>query len=417
MSKTELKLRTVPVQLKDGTKYDIKVGRGALITLGKEVRKLKPCQKVMIISDEVVAAVYGKLVRARFEEQGYQVHDVVIPTGEENKTLEICQELWQELAQRGFCRNDLVVAVGGGVVGDMSGFVASAFMRGIDFVQVPTTLLAMVDASIGGKTGVDLPCGKNLVGAFHQPIYTCSDVRALKTLGKEDWANGFAEIIKSAMVAPQRSFYEWLRDNVEALAGEHDEELLTEVVERTAAFKASVVAKDTTESKGVRECLNYGHTLAHAIENAAGYGTIGHGRAVAEGMRFAARLGMQLCETPVDFVKRQDALLDAYGLEELAWTSDAERLLKLMKGDKKTKDGVIRFVLPLDFTKWEIVEVPDDVLKLHLQAWCINKERLIDARAKKVRAERTAKERQQLEQMREEKRKSNPGPAWKRWHS
>ena len=330
----------------------------------------------MVISDENVGPTYAKLVKRRLEEAGYEVYDLLIPPGEESKDIELATEIWTMLAQYGFCRNDLVVACGGGVVGDLAGFCAATFMRGIDFAQVPTTLLAMVDASIGGKTAVDLPCGKNLVGAFHQPIYICSDIRTLKTLEEEDWANGFAEIVKSAVVAPRRSFYEWLRNNAEGLM-QHDDMLLEEVVAMTAEFKASVVSKDERES-GLRECLNYGHTLAHAIETAAGYGTIGHGRAVAEGMRFAARLATEVTGASVDFIKKQDALLDKLGLQQLPWTADPERLFKIMKGDKKNRGGDVRFVLANDFTEWEVTPVPEEILMKHLKAWCAGKQKLID---------------------------------------
>lgn len=370
-------IRTIPVRFADGSGYEISVGKDALKDLGAVVRAKKNCNKIVVISDENIGSTYAKLAKKRLEEAGFEVYDLLIPPGEESKEIGLATEIWEMLAQYGFCRNDLVVAVGGGVVGDLAGFCASTFMRGIDFVQVPTTLLAMVDASIGGKTGIDLPCGKNLVGSFHQPIAIVSDVRCLKTLPGEDWANGFAEVIKSSVVAPRRSFYEWLRNNSAGLA-EHDDMLLEEMVAMTADFKASVVSKDAKEA-GLRECLNYGHTLAHAIENAAGYGTIGHGRAVAEGMRFAARLATEVADASVDFVKKQDELLDTMGLQQLPWTADPERLLKLMKGDKKNRGGNIRFVLASDFTQWEVVPVPDDVLMRHLEAWCTGKQKLIDA--------------------------------------
>lgn len=263
------------------------------------------------------------------------------------------------------------------------GFVASTYMRGIDFIQVPTTLLAMVDSSIGGKTGVNLQSGKNLVGTFHQPIFVCSDIRCLKTLLEEDWANGFAEIAKSSFVAPRRSFYEWLRDNAAGLMA-HDVELLEEAVYMTAEFKASVVSKDSTESAGVRECLNYGHTLAHAIENAAGYGAIAHGRAVAEGMRFAARLSVEMLGCDMSVVKATDSLLDSLGLPALPWVAPPERLFKLMKGDKKARGGQIRFVLLEDIAKWKLVTVPDDVIMEHLRAWCAAKERFIEQNGGKM---------------------------------
>lgn len=269
------------------------------------------------------------------------------------------------------------------MVGDLAGFVASTYMRGIDFIQVPTTLLAMVDSSIGGKTGVNLQAGKNLVGTFHQPIFVCSDIRCLKTLLDEDWANGFAEIAKSSFIAPRRSFYEWLRDNVEGLAA-HDAELLEEAVYMTAELKASVVSKDSTESAGVRECLNYGHTLAHAIENAAGYGTIAHGRAVAEGMRFAARLSVEVLGCDTGVVRATDALLDNLGLPALPWTAPPERLFNLMKGDKKCRGGQIRFVLLEDIAKWKLVSVPDGIIMEHLRAWCAAKERLIEQNGGKM---------------------------------
>lgn len=369
--------RIIPVRFADGSGYEIRVGRGSMGVLGAVMRELKDFNKAVVISDENVGPTYAKLVKRRLEEAGYEVFDLLIPPGETSKDIAMATEIWEMLAQYGFCRNDLVVACGGGVVGDLAGFCAATYMRGIDFVQVPTTLLAMVDASIGGKTAVDLPCGKNLVGAFHQPIYICSDIRTLKTLEEEDWANGFAEIAKSSVVAPRRSFYEWLRSNAAGLR-EHDDALLEEVVFMTASFKASVVSKDAKEA-GLRECLNYGHTLAHAIETAAGYGTIGHGRAVAEGMRFAARLATEVQGASVDFVKRQDALLDSLGLEQLAWTADPERLFKIMKGDKKNRGGDVRFVLAEDFSQWEVVPVPEEILMRHLRAWCAGKQRLIDA--------------------------------------
>ncbi len=369
-----------PIQVKasTGESYEIHVGKGVMSSLGDELAKIKKCQKAAVISDENVGPAYGKLVAKRLEEAGYEVYDLLIPPGEESKSLDMAHELWMALAQYGFSRKDLVVAVGGGVVGDLAGFVASTFMRGIDFAQVPTSLLSMVDASIGGKTAVDLECGKNLVGTFHQPVLVSSDTRCLKTLHEEDWANGFAEIAKSAMIAPRRSFYEWLRDNAQGMT-EHDADLLERAVYMTAELKAGVVSSDATEA-GLRECLNYGHTLAHAIETAAGYGTIGHGRAVAEGMRFAARLSVEMLDLDPDVVKKQDALLDSLGLEQIPWTSTPERLFKLMKGDKKVRNGDIRFVLLDDIASWKTIIVDDATVIAHLEAWCSMKAKLIEKR-------------------------------------
>lgn len=374
--------RIINVNLPSGEHYDIRVGSGAFAALASTARELKSCRKAVVISDENVGPAYGKLVKKRLEEAGFEVSDLLVPPGEPSKSLELAGELWTALAQDGFSRNDLVVACGGGVVGDLAGFVASTFMRGLDVIQVPTTLLAMVDSSIGGKTAVNLACGKNLVGTFHQPIFVCADTRCLKTLLEEDWANGFAEIVKSSFIAPRRSFYEWMRNNAKGLL-EHDIELLTDAVYMTAEFKANVVAGDAHEA-GQRECLNYGHTLAHAIETAAGYGTVSHGRAVAEGMRFAARLSVEVLGCDVSVVRATDTLLDELGLPEIPWVAPPERLFKLMKGDKKARDGQIRFVLLRDIASWEVRAVSEETIIEHLQAWCAAKQKLIEKNGGKV---------------------------------
>ena len=370
--------REIEVMAADGSSYTVCVGKGALDGFGERVRALKPDARAVVISDETVGPVYGKIVKKRLKTAGFEVHDLLVPAGEKSKTLEYADELWQALAAYGMGREDLVVAVGGGVVGDLAGFVAACYMRGIDFVQVPTTLLAMVDASVGGKTAVDLERGKNLVGAFHRPVYVCADMRVLKSLDEEGWANGFAEIAKAGVVAGRRSFYEQLRDNAAGLRA-HDSVLVEQAVADSVEFKARVVGKDERE-QGLRECLNYGHTLGHAIEACAGYGMIGHGRAVAEGMRFSARLAVEVLGADVAFVRRLDTLLDSLGLEELAWTSVPDRLMHAMKSDKKARGGQLRFVLARDFSDWEVRAVDDAVLMQHLEAWCAAKRRLIERR-------------------------------------
>ena len=373
-------LRNIEVrfsQNKRQASYNISVGRNALEHFGDTVLQLKPNVRIALISDETIGPTYGSIVKKRLTTAGFEAADFLIPAGEKSKNIDYAMQLWQALTQFGMTRSDVVVALGGGVVGDLAGFVAATYMRGIDFIQVPTTLLAMVDASVGGKTAIDIEQGKNLVGAFHQPIYVCADTRVLKSLSDEDWANGFAEIAKSSVICKQRSFYEWLRSNADGLY-EHENDLLEEAIVRSVEFKASVVSKDEKE-QGLRECLNYGHTLGHAIETCAGFGTIGHGRAVAEGMRFAARLAVEVLGAEIEFVQKQDSLLDSLGLQELAWTSTPERLLHVMKSDKKVRNNKVRFVLAKDFSSWETVEVPDETLMQHLEAWCIAKRRLCES--------------------------------------
>ena len=370
--------RIIDVRIPGERPYQVRIGRGALSTLAGTVRDLKECRRVVVISDENVGPKLGKTVREYLSGAGFETYDLLIPPGEESKSLEMAGELWSAIADYGFNRDDLIVAVGGGVVGDLAGFVAATYMRGIDVVQVPTSLLAMVDASVGGKTAIDLPQGKNLVGAFHQPLHVCIDINVLSALPDAEWANGFAEIAKSSVVAPRRSFYEWLRNNAAGLVS-RDPMLLEEAVYTTVDFKASVVMKDATESNGQRASLNYGHTLGHAIEASSGLGTIGHGRAVAEGMRFATRLAVEVADADIAFVQRVDALLDSLGLPQLPFQLSPEDLLAHMKTDKKARGGVVNFVIAEDFTSWELMAVPDDVLRSHLTAWCQNKARLAAA--------------------------------------
>ncbi len=254
---------------------------------------------------------------------GFRVSDVVVPAGEDSKSLAVAGESLVGNGRRlGLTRDCAVVALGGGVVGDLAGFVASTYMRGIPFVQVPTSLLAMVDSSVGGKTGVNLPEGKNLVGTFKQPVYVCASTAVLATLDAREWACGCAEIAKASVIDSDEFFF-WMMDHAAALDA-RDPVVVAEAIARSVVFKANVVAEDKTESRGVRECLNYGHTLGHAVESLAGYGTFSHGAAVAEGMRFAARLGMDVVGTSAELVEAQDELLDALGLPALAWSAPAD---------------------------------------------------------------------------------------------
>jgi 3-dehydroquinate synthase len=271
------------------------------------------------------------------------------------------------MLENGFDRTDCVVAVGGGVVGDLAGFVASTYMRGIRVVQVPTTLLSMVDSSVGGKTAINLALGKNLVGTFWQPRYVCADIDTLATLDQREWACGCGEIAKSALIDSDEFFF-WLVENASALAA-RDPQVTIEAVKRSVAFKARIVVQDKSESKGVRECLNYGHTLAHAIEKAAGYGTYSHGAAVAQGMRFAARLGAALKGTPVELVAAQDELLDTLGLPDLGFKAYPQQLPDLMMGDKKVRGGALRFVLPKDVGDWSVTPIDPELVLEHLTAW------------------------------------------------
>ena len=348
--------------------YDVRIGGGVLANLGAHLRKLPvfaESDRALVVTDENVAPLYRADAKEALAQAGFRVSDIAVPAGEGSKSVEVAGEIWEAMASLALGRDCVVVALGGGVVGDLAGFVAATYMRGVPVVQVPTTLLSMVDSSVGGKTGVNLAAGKNLVGAFKQPAYVCADTATLATLDEREWACGCAEIAKSAVIDSDDFFF-WLVDAAGALAA-RDEVVVEEAIARSVVFKADVVAADKSESKGVRECLNYGHTLGHAVESLAGYGAFSHGAAVAEGMR------VSLVDAPLDLVETQDSLLDQLGLPALDWSAEPEAMLEAMKRDKKARRGQVRFVLPRDVGSWQLADVDDATILDHLNAWARSK--------------------------------------------
>lgn len=357
----------VVVEIPGQEPYAIRVGEGALSTLAQEVATLTSSDRAFLITDSNVADLYLESVRNLLRESGIAVSSVCLDPGEEAKSIECAGEIWDAMAECKLDRHSVVIALGGGVIGDLAGFCASTFMRGIRVIQVPTTLLAMVDSSVGGKTAINLDAGKNLVGTFHQPSYVCADTSLLASLPEREWICGCGEIAKTSVIADDEFFF-WLSDNASALAA-RDAAITEEAVCRSVLFKAQVVARDARETQGVRECLNYGHTLAHAIEKNAGYGIYSHGHAVSQGMRFAARLSAAVAGLPLDFVAAQDALLDELGFEQIACPGEPEAMLAAMKSDKKNRGGQIRFVLLRDVGDWFVQALPDDLILEHLLAW------------------------------------------------
>lgn len=353
-----------------GAAYEVVIGRGCIREVGARLAEAhRPC-KVALISDETVAERYGTAVDSALARSGFSVTSMSVPAGEQSKSWEMAGQILEALASSRFGRDDLVVALGGGVVGDLAGFVAGVYMRGITFAQLPTTLLAMVDSSVGGKTAVDLPAGKNLVGAFKQPVVVIADTALLDTLPEREWASGLAEVAKSAVLDGEE-FAGWLEQNAAGVS-RREPDLVEEVVARCVAFKASVVARDETE-EGPRECLNYGHTLGHAIEKVAGYGVYTHGAAVAEGMRFAARVSADMAGASAEFVRRQDRLLDALGLPPMRDSWDVAALQAAMYSDKKAREGVVRMVLVERPGAWSCRPVGETVVNAHLKAWAASR--------------------------------------------
>jgi 3-dehydroquinate synthase len=336
--------------------YDIHVGHGLLATIGGFVRNAGGTRAV-VIADDAIAATLGAAVEASLGAAGVDAATVVVPSGEGSKSIAEAARLWDALAALAVDRRTHVVAVGGGVTGDLAGFVAATFGRGLPLWQVPTTVVAQVDSAIGGKTGINLDGGKNLVGAFWQPRGVVADVDTLATLPDREFVSGFAEVVKYGMILDE-SFFDWLEGNVGPLLS-RQQAALAHAIERSAALKAAVVERDERETSGLRAVLNYGHTFAHAYETAAGYGTLLHGEAVAIGMARAARLALLLGRIPADVVSRQDSLLLALRLPiagtAVCGASD-DQLLAIMGRDKKTVDGRLRFVLPSRIGQVELVD-------------------------------------------------------------
>ncbi len=353
--------------------YKVTIGRGLLAEAGRQLRKVNKSRRIALITDGTVAELYGMELSTVLARSEYEVIELVIPTGEDAKTWAVAGSLVEEFAAAGLGRKDIVLALGGGAVGDVAGFAASVYLRGVKFAQMPTTLLAMVDSSVGGKTGVNLAAGKNLAGSFKQPEAVLVDVDLLKSLPDSQWQSGFAEVVKTAMIDSEQSWW-WIKNNTDWLAKHHPATVI-KAINRSLEFKARVVVRDERET-GPRECLNYGHTLGHAIEKLAGYGTFTHGQAVAEGMRFAARLAVEVSGAPVELVLEQDAVFDELGLPALHWSAYPDEIVAAMRSDKKSRSGKIRFVLPSAPGVWECVAVEEGILMEHLEAWHLSKNAL-----------------------------------------
>ena len=301
-------------------------------------------RQVMVVTNETVAPLYLRTVEDAL--QAYRLAHVVLPDGEQYKTLEVLDRIFTALLQQRFDRRCTLVALGGGVIGDMAGFAAASYQRGVNFIQVPTTLLSQVDSSVGGKTGVNHPLGKNMIGAFHQPQCVIADTATLDTLPDRELSAGVAEVIKYGLIN-DAEFFSWLEDNVARLIA-RDPEALAFAIERSCADKAAVVAADEREA-GQRALLNLGHTFGHAIETAMGYGNWLHGEAVGAGMCMAAALSQRLGWLDADQVRRVERLVAAAGLPVRAPAEvSPERFLELMAVDKKVMDGQLRLVLLRD---------------------------------------------------------------------
>lgn len=350
--------------------YTIAIGAG-LIGQANTFDALPPATSALVVSNTSVAPLYAAALKAGLSSKYPKVHWLVLPDGEEHKTAATLHLIFDALLQNGCDRKTVLFALGGGVVGDMTGFAAACYMRGVPFVQVPTTLLAQVDSSVGGKTGINHPLGKNMIGAFHQPVAVICDLATLDTLPARELSAGLAEVIKYGPIYDM-DFMAWLDRHIEALRA-CDRGALGHAVRRSCEIKAEVVAQDERES-GLRAILNFGHTFGHAVEAGMGYGVWLHGEAVGVGMLMAAELSCLMGLVERSFCIRLRALLQRAGLPLVAPVLDAHdnagRYLQLMRVDKKAEAGEIKFVLVDGSGRALVRGAPDALVRQAIDACC-----------------------------------------------
>lgn len=322
------------------TPYDVLVGDGVAARAGEIAREFRLGRKAALLTDSNVAPLHAAPIRAALEESGIAVTEVVVPAGEASKSMTVAENCCRAMIRGGLDRKSFLVALGGGVVGDLAGFVAAIYYRGIAFLQIPTTIVAQVDSSVGGKTGVNAPEGKNLIGAFHQPAVVLADTHLLETLPPREFNEGMAEVIKHAAIRDASMLESVLALDPASRTG------LAPLVARNVAIKARIVEADEKETLGPRALLNFGHTLGHAIEAEAGYGRLLHGEAIALGLRAALDLSVELAGLDPAFARRCLDALDHFDLPLVLPDSfHDEALLAHLARDKKFDDGAIRFVL------------------------------------------------------------------------
>jgi len=334
-------MKTVHVRLGERS-YDIHIGKDLISNLGPLLKDLSLGKKGVILTDTNVGPKYAEIVRKSLTECNTQVEVIEIPAGENSKSIQTAQSLWENLLKKGLDRSSFIITLGGGVVGDLGGFVAATYLRGIPFIQIPTTLLAQVDSSVGGKVGINLAQGKNLIGSFYQPLAVIIDVQVLATLPPREFQAGLAEVIKYGIIW-DKTFFHFLEKNLSGLL-EFKEEPLIKAIAKSCEIKTLVVEMDEKEL-GMRAVLNFGHTFGHAYEAAEGYKDLRHGEAISVGMIAAAKLSYRLNLCKEEVVQSIESLISKAGLPTRLKNLSFDAVKNHMKVDKKVRDGKINFIL------------------------------------------------------------------------
>ena len=334
--------------------YDIEIGSGTITDAGQFLAARAKVSHAIIVTDENVQEPHAIRVAESLTARKIEVAIIAVQPGEASKSIEMAAGLWDGMLELNADRKTVVLAVGGGVVGDLAGFIAATYARGLRFLQIPTTLLAQVDSSVGGKVGINLAAAKNMVGAFLQPLGVLIDTATLDTLPEREYRSGLGEVVKYGAIF-DAEFFDYLEAHAAELA-QRDADVLAHTIARCCRLKADVVQLDEREQSGHRAVLNYGHTFAHALETLTGYGTLLHGEAVSIGMNCAARLAEQVGRVDAAFTQRQRKLLEALGLPVLLPKLDREKIVAAMMHDKKVEHGRLRVVLPSQMGHAELVD-------------------------------------------------------------
>ena len=341
--------------------YEVIIKSGLLFEIGDRLVELgiKNSRKILIISNQEIANLFGNNLLENLQKHNYFAKIFIIKAGESYKNIDTLNEIYDEAFEYGMERGSLMIALGGGIVGDITGFASATWLRGLDYIQIPTTLLSMVDSSVGGKTGVNHPKGKNLIGAFNQPKAVFIDTDTLKTLPSREFRAGMAEIIKYGVIN-NKELFEFLekKSNLEKIV-KLDNESLVRIIRKSVEIKSDIVSKDERE-KGIRAFLNYGHSFGHVIENLCGYGEYLHGEAISIGMRIAGEIALHKGLWGEEENFRQNALLESYGLPTKIPNLSKKDVKRTLMGDKKVHEGKMRFILPREIGE---VEIYDDVIE------------------------------------------------------
>ncbi|MCA9398587.1 MAG: 3-dehydroquinate synthase [Candidatus Omnitrophica bacterium] len=363
-------MKTIKVNLKQDP-YNIVIGHKILPKIGSAVKALNIGKDALVITNPSIRRLHGKTLEQSLRRSGFSIKVFEVPDGEKSKSAKVAMQLMEEIARYDIFRKVFVIAFGGGVIGDLAGFVAATYKRGVPYVQVPTTFLAQIDSAIGGKVAIDLPVGKNLVGAFYQPKIVYSDVAVLETLPERQVRNGMAEAIKYGVIYDRR-FFEYLEKHYQDIFA-FDEEVVTHVVYQCSRIKKEVVVADEKETKSIRTILNFGHTVGHAIEAAGGFKLYQHGEAIALGMRIAADISLQKKMINAKAVGRLNDLLSNVGLPKAIRILKQAAILHLMRHDKKFISGKNRFVLATRIGQVKVVEgIRQDMIKKAIQRYKVS---------------------------------------------